>query len=148
MGGFKLPVARPRQSNYQQDQTQLTRGTMDLWLPGRRSILFVFFLQSKKHSQSGEWSEGQRRVGERDACGFPGRKNGRSDTKRDRTSGNHYSCVTFLKANGQQGTRDGRERDGKTGCATNEESRPTSLVFPSRGFRIVRRGVVVDSVKS
>lgn len=61
----------------------------------------------------------------------------REAVRKDRTSGNHYSCVTFLKANRQQGWR--TEGSGKAGCY-NEEDRRTSLVFPSRGFQIVRRG--------
>lgn len=75
MGRFKLPVARLRQSNYQQDQTQLARDTMDLWPPhsGRRPILFVFFFAVGKKASRGteNGGGGQRRVGGWNACGFP-----------------------------------------------------------------------------
>jgi len=65
MGRFKLLVARLRQSNYQQDQTQLARDTMDLWSPrsGRPiSFVFFFFAIGEKASRGTE-NGGQRRVG-------------------------------------------------------------------------------------
>ena len=65
MGRFKLLVARLRQSNYQQDQTQLARDTMDLWSAALGTPYFIrfFFSQSaKKHLVETE-NGGQRRVG-------------------------------------------------------------------------------------
>lgn len=80
---------------------------------GAWDVLFFFFTHlfspfGEKASRGLKRGGEQKSVGERKACG-PRGKNERNDTRKDRTSGSHYSCVTVLRTDGQHRVGWGRE---------------------------------------